>query len=71
MENTFNKESKLLNAFLIALGLVLFFSFPLLLVFGLKLMGLPVSVGFGSWFGGILISAFLVIVFRFSKFKTK
>lgn len=71
MENTFNKESKLLNAFLIALGVVLFFSFPLLLVFGLKLMGLPVSVGFGSWLGATLISAFLVVVFRFSRFKTK
>jgi hypothetical protein len=71
MENTVNKESKLLNVFLIALGVVLFFSFPLLLVFGLKLMGLPVSVGFGSWFGATLISAFLVVVFRFSRFKTK
>jgi uncharacterized membrane protein (DUF485 family) len=71
MENTLKKGNKLLNAFLIALGLVIFFSFPLLLVFGLKLMGLPVSVGFGSWFGGLLISAFLIFVFRFSDFKTK
>jgi len=71
MVNTINTESKLLNVLLIILGLAVFFSFPLLLVFGLKLMGLPVSVGFGSWFGGVLISAFFVGVFRFAKLKTK
>jgi hypothetical protein len=34
---------------------------PLLLVFGLKLMGLPVVVSFKSWLGSVLIMAFLGI----------
>jgi len=71
MVKSFNKESKLLNALLIALGLALFFSFPLLLIFGLKLMGVPVSVGFVSWFGATLVSAFFVVISRLANTKTK
>jgi hypothetical protein len=48
-------------AFVIILGFTMLAAAPLLLVFGLKLMGLPVVVSFKSWLGSVLIMAFLGI----------
>lgn len=48
-------------AFVIILGFSMLAAAPLLLVFGLKLMGLPVVVSFKSWLGSVLIMAFLGI----------
>lgn len=50
------------------LGIVLLASFPLLLVWGLQLMGLPVKVTFASWIGSTLVMLFFIIANRIARF---
>jgi len=44
---------------IVALGILALF--PLTLVYGLQLLGLPVVVSFKSWLGSVLIMLFLTI----------
>ena len=44
---------------IVALGIIALF--PLSLVYGLQLLGLPVVVSFKSWLGSVLIMLFLTI----------
>ena len=44
---------------IVALGIIALF--PLTLVWGLQLLGLPVVVSFKSWLGSVLIMLFLTI----------
>lgn len=46
---------------LIASGLVIIAALPLLLIWGLQLIGLPVEASFSSWFGSVLILIFIKI----------
>ena len=46
---------------LILLGLSVVMSLPLLLIWGLYLIGLPVETSFSSWLGSVLILVFIKI----------
>lgn len=45
---------------IVALGIIA--TFPLMLVLGLQLLGLPITVSFKSWLGSVLIMIFLTIL---------
>ena len=45
--------------FVVAVALVVIAAFPLTLVWGLQLLGLPVEVSFSSWLGSVLILIYL------------
>jgi predicted neutral ceramidase superfamily lipid hydrolase len=45
---------------IVALGIIA--TFPLMLVLGLQLLGLPVTVSFKSWLGSVLIMIFLTVL---------
>jgi predicted neutral ceramidase superfamily lipid hydrolase len=45
---------------IVALGIIA--TFPLILVLGLQLLGLPVTVSFKSWLGSVLIMIFLTVL---------
>jgi hypothetical protein len=67
-----DKKQNLLNILTVILGLVILACFPLLLLWGLKLIGAPVTVSFLSWSGASIILIFLIIVNRISRLiKTK
>ena len=53
---------------IVALGIIA--TFPLVLVFGLQLLGLPITVSFKSWLGSVLIMIFLT-VFKSSRNESK
>jgi hypothetical protein len=48
------------------LGLILFFGcvtfFPLLLIWGLKMIGLPVVANLKTWFGSVLIMVYMIVI---------
>lgn len=48
-------------AFVVIVALGIIALFPLTLVWGLQLLGLPVVVSFKSWLGSVLIMLFLTI----------
>ena len=48
-------------AFVVIVALGIIALFPLTLVYGLQLLGLPVVVSFKSWLGSVLIMLFLTI----------
>ena len=48
-------------AFVVIVALGIIALFPLSLVYGLQLLGLPVVVSFKSWLGSVLIMLFLTI----------
>jgi hypothetical protein len=67
-----DKKQILANVLTVILGLLILACFPLLLVWGLKLLGAPVTVSFSSWSGAAVILIFLVIANRISRLiKTK
>lgn len=43
----------------VALGIII--TFPLTLVWGLQLLGLPIEVNFSSWLGSVLILFYLTV----------
>jgi|LauGreDrversion4_2_1035121.scaffolds.fasta_scaffold348349_4 hypothetical protein len=45
---------------IVALGIIA--TFPLMLVLGLQLLGLPITVSFKSWLGSVLIMIFLTVL---------
>jgi hypothetical protein len=45
---------------IVALGIIA--TFPLVLVLGLQLLGLPITVSFKSWLGSVLIMIFLTVL---------
>jgi hypothetical protein len=45
---------------IVALGIIA--TFPLMLVLGLQLLGLPITVSFKSWLGSVLIMIFLAVL---------
>lgn len=47
--------------FVAIVAIAVIVTFPLLLVWGLKLIGLPVEVSFSSWLGSVLILFYLTI----------
>jgi hypothetical protein len=49
----------ILFVILVALGVIV--AFPLTLVWGLQLMGLPVEASFSSWLGSVLILFYLTV----------
>ena len=49
----------ILFVILVALGVIV--AFPLTLVWGLQLLGLPVEVSFSSWLGSVLILFYLTV----------
>jgi hypothetical protein len=53
---------------IVALGIIA--TFPLTLVWGLQLLGLPIAVSFKSWLGSVLIMIFLT-VFKSSRNESK
>jgi predicted neutral ceramidase superfamily lipid hydrolase len=53
---------------IVALGIIA--TFPLMLVLGLQLLGLPVTVSFKSWLGSVLIMIFLTVL-RSSRNESK
>lgn len=67
-ESEFGNTKEILTSIL---GLLIVLAFPLLLVGGLKLMGLPVTLSFASWGGACLISFFLIFISRFSSINIK
>jgi flagellar biogenesis protein FliO len=46
---------------LVVTGLAIIIALPLLLIWGLQLIGLPIEASFSSWFGSILILIFIKI----------
>jgi hypothetical protein len=54
----------------IILGLLIVLSLPILPVWGLRLMGIPVGLTFSSWGGVCVISLFILMLIRFSRIKT-
>jgi len=53
---------------IVALGIIA--TFPLVLVLGLQLLGLPITVSFKSWLGSVLIMIFLTVL-RSSRNESK
>jgi len=53
---------------IVALGIIA--TFPLMLVLGLQLLGLPITVSFKSWLGSVLIMIFLTVL-RSSRNESK
>lgn len=51
------------------LGLIIVLSLPLLPIWGLRLMGVPVDLSFSSWGGVCVISIFILMLIRFSKIQ--
>ena len=56
-----------LGILLVLAGLAIVLASPLLLYFGLALMGLPVTLSWSTYFGCILVSAFLKVATTKSK----
>ena len=55
----------------IVVGLLLFAGclafFPLLLIWGLKMIGLPVVVSIKTWFGSLLIMLYFIVIRKVGK----
>ena len=72
MQNFLKNNQSAIGIFTTIIGIGLFVMFPLLLIWGLMLIGLPVKVTLGSWFGGLLILFFIILASRIAQgVKTK